>query len=611
MLAALAHRGPDGAAMMADGPAALGHALLATTPEALTEPMPLRHVPTGCVITADVRLDNRTELMAAMGIEAEGRVIGDGELILLAYLRWGMECPTRLVGDFTFALWDPRHQRMFCARDKVGMRQMAYCHQPGKLFVCATDPETLLTHREVPRRINEGRVADFIEHLEAIDHVSTFFESVLRLPPAHALVVEGGTLRQWRYWELTPSPIIHRASDADYDAAFMEVFTEAVRARLRAPAGVLGSMLSGGMDSGSVVAIAARLLQQSGAPPLSTFSGIDDNPSCKESACIRDAAGHIAHISPNLISVADADSFREALIRLTVEESDPFDGHMTLIRVIYHAARQAGMKVMLDGVSGDTTLGTGDIVAYHLQNGRPRTAWAEARGMEQMWGKEAPALRAFTKAVRRRFAPGWIRARRYAAWQAAEAARDAAESLVSDALAVQVDMPSRRRAFAQHVALGSGSDQASQVQRVLHPYAIAGRQRYDRVAGALGIEPRDPFLDVRLLEFVVSLPIEQLNGKSWPKLILRRAVGTMLPESVRWKRGRDHVGWRFTEVCMVNRLRELGLADANPSQVQSYLKATSERSETALRCNNDRVVREMNLLYLNFWIARVNQPRIL
>jgi asparagine synthase (glutamine-hydrolysing) len=607
VLATLARRGPDGAALMADGPAALGHALLVTTPEALTEPMPFRHAPTGCVITADVRLDNRAELITALGIDAAGRVIGDGELTLLAYLRWGTDCLTQLLGDFAFALWDPRHQRLFVARDKVGMRQLIYHHTPGKLFACATDADALIRHRDVPHRINEARIADFIEQLEAIDFTSTFFDEVFRLPPAHALVVESGALRQWRYWALTPSPIIYRACDADYEAAFLDVFTEAVRARLRSPDPV-GSMLSGGMDSGSVTATAALLLREAGAPPLQTFSGVDDNPACKESACIHDAAGHIAHISPKVISLADSEMFREAIIRLTIDECDPFDGHMTLIRAIYHAARQAGIKVMLDGVSGDTTLGTGDIVAYHLGNGRLLTAWAEARGMERMWGAEAPALTGFAKAVRRRLAPGWVRARRIAAWQAAEAAQAAEESLVSDALAARVDMPARRRAFAQHVAIDAGCDQASQVQRMLHPYAIAGRERYDRVAGAIGIEPRDPFLDVRLLEFVVSLPIEQLHGGGWPKLILRRAIGTMLPASVRWKRVRDHVGWRFTEVCIDDGLREL--KETNSSQLRSYVKSAISRNESALRCNSDGVVSETDLLYLNFWMTRFKSAEV-
>lgn len=600
VLAQLAARGPDGAAIMADGPTTLGHALLATTPEALVEPMPFRHAPTGCIITADVRLDNRADLFAALGLDAAGRVIGDGELIVFAYLRWGLDCPDRLLGDFAFALWDPRCQRLFCVRDKVGMRQLTYHHEPGKLFACATDPEVLLHHRDVPRRINEARIADFLEQLEAIDHVSTFFEDLLRLPPAHALVVEGGSLRQWRYWELTPPcPIIHRASDADYEAAFLDVFTEAVRARLRSP-GPIGAMLSGGMDSGSVTVIAARLLQQAGAPPLQTFSGIDSDPACKESACIRDSVQTITDIAPKLISLGDPDSFRDAVVRLTEAESDPFDGHMALMRAIYFAARNAGIKVMLDGVSGDTTLGTGNMVAYHMGEGRLRTAWSEARAMERMWGKrEAGSATAFARAARRRLAPGWLRARRRQAWEDSEAARAARDRLISDAFAAQIDLPFRRRAFARHLAVDEDCSPMSQSQRMLRPYLIVGRERYDRVAGALGIEPRDPFIDVRLLEFCLTLPPEQLHADGWRKMILRRAMAGHLPDSVRWKRGRDHVGWRFNEVCTDMRPGEFD--EALLSQLRGYTDLPATRSGLALRCSVS-VVSDIRLLY--HWLAK-------
>lgn len=115
MAARLARRGPDGQRAWQDGPIALGHALLATTPESLHESLPLRHEATGCVVTADVRLDNREELRTALGLP--DRMIGDGELILRAYLAWGECCPTRLLGDFAFAIWDPQPRRLLAARD--------------------------------------------------------------------------------------------------------------------------------------------------------------------------------------------------------------------------------------------------------------------------------------------------------------------------------------------------------------------------------------------------------------------------------------------------------------------------------------------------------------
>jgi asparagine synthase (glutamine-hydrolysing) len=605
VLAGLAPRGPDGSGIHAEGPLALGHALNATTPEGLAEPMPLRHPETGCVLVADARLDNREELLARLGIDPAGRVIGDGALILAAWLKWGPECPVHLLGDFAFVLWDPRGRKLFAARDKVGMRQLVYHFAPGKLLACATDAEALLQHPDVPRRINRARVADYLEQLEAIDQTSTFFEGLHRLLPAHSLTVENGALSLRRYWQLSPVPPLTLPSDAAYAEAFRAVLDDAVRSRLRAPEGRLAAMLSGGMDSGAVVALAARQRQAAGAPPLVTLSGIDALPGCKETACVRDAAAFIPHLAPQMVSTAELDDLREPLIALTRDESDPFDGHMTLIRALYRTAQQGGIRTVIDGVSGDTTLGTGDMIAYYMAKGRLRDAWAEARFQEHGWRWEGFAARpAFARALRRRLAPAWLRAHRKRKWEAEEAARAARESPLTDAFATEVAMPERRRAFARHVAVAEGWGQTSQAQRILHPYALAGRERYDRVAGALGIEPRDPYLDVRLLEFCLSLPIDQLHADGWPKMIQRRAMDGLLPDSIRWKLGRDHVGWRFIDVVFDRPL----VALENP-EIATICRLAGDAPDGigfALQCSKEGVVSETDLGYLHFWITRFN-----
>jgi asparagine synthase (glutamine-hydrolysing) len=603
VLAGLAARGPDGAMLRAEGAAVLGHALNATTPEALSEPMPWHHAPTACMVSADARLDNRAALMEALGIDPAGRVIGDGELILAAYLKWGRDCPAHLMGDFAFVLWDPRAQRLFAARDQVGMRQLAYHFAPGRLFACATDADALLRQPDVPRRINRARIADFLEQLEAMDASSTFFEGLARLPPAHSLTVENGALRLSRYWQLEPQPPLTLPTDEAYAEAFRAMLDTAVRSRLRAPEGRLAAMLSGGMDSGSVVALTARQRQAAGAPPLVTLSAVDTLPDCKETACVRDALAFIPHLAPRIVSTADMDKLRDQLIALTQAETDPFDGHMTMVRALYLDAQRAGIRTVLDGVSADTTLGTGDMINYFAAHGRLRDAWAEAHCQERDWKWEGVvALPAFARALRRRFTPEWLRARRKQAWEAVEAARQARESILTDAFAAEVAMPERRRAFARNVAVKEGWDQTSQAQRILHPYALAGRERYDRVAGAHGIEPRDPYLDTRLLEFCLSLPLGQLHADGWPKMIQRRAMAGMLPDSVRWKMGRDHVGWRFIDECFGPSPTRL-----HNQELAKFCKLETAETDSAgitLQCSTRGVVSETDLGYLNFWITR-------
>lgn len=109
----------------------------------------------GLTIAADVRLDNRAELLTALGMHpAQGATLSDPELLLHAYRRWGIECPQHLLGDFAFALWDESQQRLLCARDFVGTRPFYYQQRPGQGFVCASDLRALLAHPDVPQRLN-------------------------------------------------------------------------------------------------------------------------------------------------------------------------------------------------------------------------------------------------------------------------------------------------------------------------------------------------------------------------------------------------------------------------------------------------------------------------
>jgi asparagine synthase (glutamine-hydrolysing) len=281
---------------------------------------------------------------------------------------------------------------------------------------------------------------------------------------------------------------------------------------------------------------------------------------------------------------------------------------MTMVRALYLDAQRAGIRTVLDGVSGDTTLGTGDMIAYYIAHGRLRDAWAEARCQERDWKWEGvSALPTFARALRRRFTPAWLRARRSHTWEEAEAARQARESILTYAFAAEVAMPERRRAFARRLAIRESWDQATQAQRILHPYAINGRERYDRVAGALGIEPRDPYCDVRLMEFCLSLPIDQLHADGWPKMIQRRAMAGMLPDSVRWKMGRDHVGWRFIEECFA----ATSTLEQNQELAQFCKRNIGETDSAgfALQCSTQGLVSATDLGYLNFWITRFKDFR--
>jgi asparagine synthase (glutamine-hydrolysing) len=549
MLSLLVQRAPEGTAHRQEGCIGFGHTLLATTLEVQWDHQPLRHARSGCMVSADVRLDNRDELLTALHMTEHAAEMGDAGLILAAYLAWGEECVVHLRGDFAFAIWDPRRQALFCARDHFGVRPFYYHHTPGRFFAFASEPRAILVLPQIPYRINEGRIADFlVSELEGIDHVSTFFEEIYRLAPAHALRVTPEGVTQWRYWTLEAGPELKLSSDEAYAEAFLDVFTTAVRRRLRG--GPVGSMLSGGVDSGSIVAVASRLRRQAGQGPLPTFSatspvGID----CIETRTIG-AALTLAGLDASTLDYEQLDDLQPALGELTWNLAEPFDYHMTLLRTMYLAAHRRGLKVLLDGIDADLVLSGGNYFVHLLRSGSWLTAYRDARVYQAFWGDSYPAWRTLFSAARGAFMPPILRQlRRRLRPRAKEqrAGRVLNGSIMNPSFARRVALADRLQTLDSHKQAQIGVDERQRrAQTIMHPYLAVGLERYDRTAAAVAIEPRHPFLDLDVVDFSLRLPVRQLAAGGWHKAILRRAMAGQLPDAVRWRPGKQHLGFRFT-----------------------------------------------------------------
>lgn len=597
ILEVLERRGPDGTRSWINGSLAFGHTLLATTPEARSERLPFTHQPSGCMITADVRLDNRDELISALDCSDAPIPIGDGELILRAYLKWDVGCLDRLLGDFAFAIRDPREDVLFCARDLIGMRQLNFHHEPGKLFAFATEPQAILQHPDVPHRLDEGRIGDFLEHLEAYDLTSTFFAGIHRLPPAHALTLRKGNMRVWRYGALAEQPPLRLRDERAYAEAFHDIFRTAVRERLRSPEPI-ASMLSGGMDSGAVSAVAANLLKAAGSNALATFSAIGTDRHCPETRAI-EAAMAIEHIDPTRVSFGDIEAYRADLLTLIRSSAEPFDAHMTLPIAVYLAAHRAGHKVLLDGVGGDTTLSTPNMVTWHLRRGHVLQAWREARGEEQFWEVPQPALRSLLRSAGQVAVPRALRKLRHK-WVNARIKRSQGRtSLLTPEFAHRIDMLGRIRTNAADVAHPLGDSHSDRERRMLHPFVTVARERYDRVASKLAIEPRDPFLDRRVIEFCLALPSDQIQRNGWPKYILRQSTSGLLPDAVRWRKGKEHLGWEFTKAVWANAIEEL--SPERDAMVSRFATSASLRNVNSLVSSETQFAEALMIQYLSNW----------
>jgi asparagine synthase (glutamine-hydrolysing) len=559
MLATLAHRGPDGAGLWCAGPVGLGHRALWTTPESLKEKLPLQSQTGELVLTADSRIDNRKELVAALRLRSRTPMgITDAELILAAYARWGENCPERLIGDFAFALWDGNRRQLFCARDAMGVKGLYYHYSPERSFVFATEIKGLFNIEGVTRELNEARVADFLAFIFD-DLENTFYRGIQRLPPAHSMTVGPRGLRIRRYWAFDPERELVLGSDAEYEEGFRELFIEAVRCRLRS-AFPVGTTLSGGLDSSSIACIARDLLKADPSKKLHTFSAIF--PSLPEKAlrlidertymeAVLATGEFTAHRvrADELSPLGDLDT---VLWHLD-EPQVPFNLYLHL--GLYQSASSSDVRVVLDGFDGDTT----------VSHGYERLAELAVRFNWITLLREARALSSFsvnpsvtwwriiqTHALQPMVPPFFGRL-----WQRiwfSSAMPPARESVINKSFAHRVKLDQRIRSVWKTHAFAFRSARETHRRSLsssLIPFAL---EQADKAAAAFNLEARYPFLDRRLAEYCLSIPASQKLSGGWPRSLLRNSMRHVLPDKVRFRRSKANLAPNFHRGLINSRL---------------------------------------------------------
>lgn len=542
----LSHRGPDGNAILVDGPASFGHCMLRSTPESLNERQPWRFG--DLAITADVRIDNRAELFDRLQIsDAPLEQISDCELLIRAYRHWGECCPQRLVGDFAFAIWDSRKRQFFCARDQLGVKPFYYFFDARKQFILASEIKAILCVPDVPRTINEVKIADYLL-ADFGDKSRTFYSEISRLPPATALVVESNGIRLRKYWSLVPDRQIRMSTDSEYAEAFHEVFSEAVRCRLRS-AFPVGSMLSGGLDSSSIACVAHDLMTTVGAGDLHTFSiifdqikGSDEREHIQDVLQTRNFLAHFA--------VADGYTPFDDLDKVLWHQDEPFYApNLFLNRQVWKITKESGVRVLLDGLFGDNVVSHG---VEHLNELANRWRWlALARELKQVIETSncdvplrEPLLRYILQMGVRPYVPEaalavWRRIR------GMSTTRDTGQTgiLLSD-FCERTGICERlsRRYIEERKPKAASRAHAESLESGMIETAL---EIYNRGCSEFGIETRFPFADTRVVEFCLGIPGEQKISRGFTRMIVRRGLAGHLPESIRWRTGKGDLQWSF------------------------------------------------------------------
>ncbi len=598
MMASVRHRGPDGEGFLffeprsgrttpvrsSDTPAdaagepeppagatlALGHRRLAIVDLTAAGHQPMADAKGECWITFNGEIYNYIELRAELAKLGHAFHTGtDTEVILAAWRQWGRDCLARFNGMFAFVIFDRRDRRLFAARDRFGVKPLYYWVTPTGGLALVSEIKQLTVHPCWSARLN-GQIAYEFLNWKVCDHTSeTFFAGVNQfrggelleatLDELGAAGARGTPLPLHRWYELTPQPFAGSFGEAG--ARFRELLIDSVRLRLRADV-LVGTCLSGGMDSSAIVCTMRHLLGDTAAHRQKTFSAYSDVAQFDERKFAALVAGHTG-ADPHAV-VPQPDDLLRDLPKLTWHQDEPFGSSSIYAQwCVFRLARAAGVTVMLDGQGADEAL-----AGYHGYFG-PRLGGLFARGRWSQLLRECLVLH-------RAYGYGWGKQ---------------AGLIANELLPLKMAEPVRRRIgrtvanpdFLNMARLGATprwphensvrlrealrSVCASHLTALSLPMLLHWE---DRNSMAHGIEARLPFLDYRLVEFCLGLPEDFKMADGWTKRVLREGLREMLPEPVRLRR--DKLGFATAEeTWMRERLRpefasllEKSLATAQP-----------------------------------------------
>jgi asparagine synthase (glutamine-hydrolysing) len=520
MVQAMAHRGPAGMTRWVNGAIGLGHCLMHTTPESLREDQPARDPGGACRLIWDGRLDNREELLRTLN--AEGIPCGretDPELVLAAYGLWGRRCVERLLGEFAFVLWDQRTRSLFGARDRMGLKPFYYSSSGPTLLIASEAKSLFRALEKMPDPDDEMVLAVLLAECREQDHQRSLFSGIHRLPPGHCLWVENSQLHVERYWQIDPEKqTVYRQPEA-YVEHFLALFTEAVRCRTRS-AFPVGSFLSGGLDSSAITALAA-----SQGPTVEAFTAFSEDPQSDERRYARQVCEAIGIRHWEFSGTTDDPL--EGLDDLLWEVESPLVGTDRNGPALTALVRSRNCRIVLDGEGADQLLDEDGYLADLLLRSSPVRYLRETRNFARWRGEPfaelaqgtlvdalSPALKSLGKRILRAI-PAWI----------------------NPHLARGCDLKARMCTPRVPLALPFRC-QTVAYEDTFSPYFVLKLEMTDRGAAHAGQESWLPFLDSRLIEFVLSIPWHQRCHQGERKWLLRQAMKGLLPEGVRQRRGK-------------------------------------------------------------------------
>ena len=593
LVQALAHflsfRGPDGRDTWSQGAIGLGHTMLRTTRESQIEQQPAR-LDGKLWITADARIDCREELeekLALQGYGTAGRAVTDSGLILRAYAAWGAECVQHLRGDFAFAIWDARKKLLFCARDHFGVKPFYYS-ELGELFLFSNTLDCLRQHPGISDELNDAAIGDFLLFGCNCDVATTTFRDIQRLPAAHSMTVSSDGLRIQRYWSAPTAGRIRYQRAEDYVEHFQILLQAAVTDRM--PADRVGILLSGGLDSATIATTARELADGAGGTTdLRAYTVVYESliPD-QDGRYARDVAEFlkIPHQTIPVDGLEPFERWDDPEIRSPEPVDDPFfAGLFDEFRTI-----AADCRVVFSGEGADNLM--------HFE------MWPFVRALirERRWGSLFRETSRYAW-LRPSIVPG-LKRRALGLFGKDPTAPVYPQWLVPD-FARRLNLQDRAKEWSELPAARPHPMLPKAHASLSLPQWTVMFEQEDPGVTRCPVEVRHPFLDLRVVNFLLALPPFPLF---FEKQLLREAVAGRLPESVRMRRKTPLAGSPLAEHLRQTRAEWMDQV-AWDAKMENYVNKSALMTFRNEKNSEQAHSSALRPLCLNFWLQSAREVR--
>ncbi|MFE9611341.1 asparagine synthase (glutamine-hydrolyzing) [Streptomyces sp. NPDC006012] len=512
----MACRGPDASGIWMDAHAALGHRRLAIIDlEGGRQPMAVEHAGRGPLITTySGEIYNYRELREEL--RGHGHTFttdSDTEVVVRAYAQWGEDFTSRLNGMYAFALWDPREQQLLLVRDRLGIKPLYY-RPTGDGVLFGSEPKAILAHPSVRPVVDSEGLAELLTIAKTPGHA--IYRDMYEVKPGHTVRVRRAGLTERRYWALEARE--HTDDLPTTITRVRELLDDIVARQLVADVPV-GTLLSGGLDSSVITALAARELRESGRGSVRSFAV--------------DFAGQDENFAADSLRGTPDRPYAQALARhVNAEHADIVLDVADLTDPVHRAAVQTARDVPLAVGELDTSL----YLLFRAIRERSTVALSGEAADELFGGY-------------RWFHDGTAAAGHTFPWAAVFGKRGFSGdgntgtkgSLLDPGLLRKIDpegyLDARyRQALAEVPQLRTDTAEERRMREIGHLHLTRHLQfwldRKDRMSMATGLEVRVPYCDHRLVEYVFNTPWSMKTFDGREKSLLRAAAADLLPESV-------------------------------------------------------------------------------